>query len=87
MTYQKIKVEIVVFSDDVDGVVAGLNSAIDRLEETYAIFGGAIEAIPIALSGTRRKSALKHTLNAGNAVTSALNTAAQNVAAAYKKVI
>jgi hypothetical protein len=87
MGYQKINVELVVFSDEADAVVAELNSAIDRLEETYAIFGGGIEAVPVAHSGTRRKSALRHTLEAGNAVTSTLKSAAQNVVDAYKKVI
>jgi hypothetical protein len=87
MGYQRINVELVVFSDEADAVIAELNSAFDRLEETYAIFGGGIEAVPVAHSGTRRKSALRHTLDAGNAVTSTLKSAVQNVADAYKKVI
>jgi hypothetical protein len=87
MGYQKINVELVVFSDDADAVVAELNSAIDRLEETYAICGGGIETVPVEHSGTRRKSALRHTLDAGDAVTSTLKSAAQNVVDAYKKVI
>jgi hypothetical protein len=87
MGYQKISVELVVFSDEADAVVTGLNSAIDRLEETYAIFGSGIETVPVAHSGTRRKSALRHTLDAGDAVTSTLKSAAQNVVDAYKKVI
>jgi hypothetical protein len=87
MGYQKIDVEFVVFSDEADAVVAELNLAIDRLEETYAIFGGGIESVPVSHSGTRRKSALRHTLDAGNAVKSTLKSAAQNVADAYKKVI
>jgi hypothetical protein len=85
--YQKINVELVVFSDEADAVVTGLNSALDRLEETYAIFGGGIETVPVAHSGTRRKSALRHTLGAGGAVASTLKSAAQNVVDAYKKVI
>jgi hypothetical protein len=87
MGYQKINIELVVFSDDADAVVAELNSAIDRLEEAYAIFGGGIETVPAAHSGTRRKSVLRHTLDAGNAATSAVKSAAQNVVDAYKKVI
>ncbi len=87
MGYQKINVEIVVFSDETDGVVAELNSAIDELEKTYTIFGGSIETAPMVHSGARRKSALRRTLDAGNSVTSALKSAAQNVAGAYKKVI
>ena len=87
MGYQKINVELIVFSEEADAVVADLNSAIDRLEETHTIFGGEIDTVPVAHGGTRRKSALGHTLDAGNAVTSALKLAAQNVAHAYKKVI
>ena len=87
MAYQKINLEMVVFSEEADAVVAELNSAIDRLDETYTIFGGGIENIAVAHSGTRRKSALRHTLDAGNAATSALKLAARNVADAYNKVI
>jgi hypothetical protein len=87
MGYQKINVEVIVFLEDADAVVAELNSAIDRLEEKYEVFGGDIESVPAAHSGTRRKSALSHTLDAGKTVKSALQAAAHNVADAYKKVI
>jgi hypothetical protein len=50
MGYQKINVELIVFSDEAAAVAAGLNSAIDRLEETYAIFGDGIETVPVAHS-------------------------------------
>jgi hypothetical protein len=87
MGYQKINVELIVFSEDADAVVAELNAAIDRLDEKHTIFGGDIESSPVAHSGTRRKSALRHTLDAGNAATSAVKLAAQKVAEAYKKVV
>lgn len=87
MGYQKINIEMVVFSEEAAAVVAELNSTIDRLEETHTIFGGEIENVAVAHSRTRRKSALRHTLDAGNAVTSALKLAAQNVVNAYQKVI
>ncbi len=45
MGYQKINVELVVFSEEADAMVAELNSAIDRLEKTYTIFGGGIENV------------------------------------------
>ena len=41
--------------------------AIDQLEEGHEIFGGDIETAPVEHSGTRRKSALRHTLDAGDA--------------------
>lgn len=87
MGYQKINVELIVFSEEADAVVAELNSAIDRLEDTHTIFGGEIEIAPVAHNGTRRKSVLLHTLDAGGAATSAVRSAAQKVAEACKKVI
>jgi hypothetical protein len=87
MGYHKVNVEMIVFSEEAASVVAELNLAIDRLEDSHTIFGGEIENVPVAHSGTRRKSALRHTLDAGNRVSSALKLAAQNVADAYKKVI
>jgi hypothetical protein len=87
MKYQKIDLELIVFSEECDAVVAELNSAIDRLEETHTIFGGRIETFPIEHSGARRKSALRHVLDAGDTATSAVKLAAQKVADAYKKVI
>jgi len=87
MTYQKINVELVVFADETDSVVAELNSAIDRMEETHTIFGGAVEITAVAHSGTRRKSALMQTLAGGSAVVAAIKLAGDKVASAYKKVI
>jgi hypothetical protein len=87
MGYQKINVELVVFSEEADAVVAELNAAIDRLDETYTIFGGDIETARVEHSGRRRKSALRHTIDAGNTATSAVKLAAHKVADAYKKVI
>jgi len=44
MVYRKISVELVVFADEAEAVVAKLNSAIDRLEEAHTIFGGDVES-------------------------------------------
>jgi hypothetical protein len=87
MAYEKINVELIVFSEERDAVVAELNSAIDRIEKSHTIFGGAIETAPVEHSGTRRKTALRHTLDAGNTATAAVKLAAHKVADAYKKVI
>jgi hypothetical protein len=87
MAYRKINVEVIVFEDEVDAVVAELDSALDRLDESYTIFGGGIETVPVDHSGTRRESALRHTLDAGSTARSAVKMAAQKVADAYKKVI
>jgi hypothetical protein len=87
MDYRKINVEIVVFADDADAVVAELNSAIDRLEDAHTIFGGDIEAVPVEKSGARRKSALMHTLAAGDSAVAAVKMASDKIARAYRKVI
>jgi hypothetical protein len=87
MAYQKINVELIVFSEEARAVVSELNSAIDWIEESHTIFGGGIEAIPVDHSGTRRKSALRHALDARNVATDAVKLAADKVADAYRKVI
>ena len=87
MGYQKINVELVVFSEESDAVVADLNSAIDRIEETYTIFGGDIETSPIEHRGTQRKTALRHVLDAGEKAASSVKLAARKVGDAYKKVV
>ena len=87
MRYRKINVELVVFEDEADAVIAELNSAIDRLEEVHPIFGGDIETVPVQKSGTRRKSALGHTLAAGEAAVAAVKLASDKISRAYRKVI
>lgn len=87
MAYRRINVELIVFREEADAVVAELNAAIDRLEGTHTIFGGGIEVAEVEHSGTRRKSALKHTVAAAGTAASALKSAGQKVADAYKKVI
>lgn len=87
MAYRKINVELIVFADESEAVVAELNSAIDRLEDAHTIFGGGIEIVPVQHSGARRKSALMHTLAAADTAAAALKLAGEKVAGAYKKVI
>jgi hypothetical protein len=87
MAYRKINLELVVFADEADSVVAELNSAIDRLEDAHTIFGGGVEIAAVQHSGTRRKSALMHTLAAADTAAAALKLAGEKVAGAYKRVI
>jgi hypothetical protein len=87
MAYRKINVELVVFADEADSVVAELNSAIDRLEDGHTIFGGGIEIAVVQHSGTRRKSALMHTLAAADTAKAAVKLSGEKIAGAYKKVI
>ena len=87
MDYRKINVEIIVFADEADAVVAELNSAIDRLEDAHTIFGGDIEAVPVETVCARRKSALMYPLAAGGSAAAAVKLASDKIAGAYRKVI
>jgi len=87
MGYRKINLELVVFADEADSVITELNTAIDRLEETYTVFGGEIETVEVHHSGTRRKSALAHTVEAGSTAAAAIRFAGGKVASAYRRVI
>jgi hypothetical protein len=87
MLYKKINVELIVIADEAEAVIDGLHGMLDRLEERYTIFGGGIEAVAFEHSGIRRRSALAHTMAAGETVAVALRTARQNVASALRTVI
>jgi hypothetical protein len=87
MAYKKINVELIVFADEAEAVVAELNAALDQLEERHTIFGGGIEALPVKHSGTRRKSALMHTMAAGETAAGAVKMAGEKVAGALREII
>ncbi len=87
MLYKKITVEVVVPADEAKAVIAELNSSLDRLDEKYTLFGGEIEAIAFEGRATRRRSALAHTIAAGDSVVSALRTARASVAVALRAVV
>ncbi|MGB6133753.1 MAG: hypothetical protein WCC14_11145 [Acidobacteriaceae bacterium] len=87
MLYKKINVELVVPADEAEAVVAALNASLDRMEETYTLFGGDIETVAFEHRGTRRRSALGHTLAAGETVAHALRTARESVAVAIRAVV
>lgn len=86
-TYKKINLELIVMADEADTVIAKLNSALDRLEEQHEIFGGEIETVTIEHSGTRRKTALMHTRDAGETAASAIRKASQTASGALRKII
>jgi hypothetical protein len=87
MLYKKINVELIVFADEAEAIVQGLNAALDRLEEKHTLFGGGIETVAVEHPGTRKRSALAHTVAAGETVAAALRTARESVAVAYRAVI
>jgi len=84
MLYKKINVELIVVADEAEAVVAGLNAALDRLEERHTLFGGGIETVAVEHSGTRKRSALAHTMAAGE---TAVRAARESLTVALRAVI
>jgi len=87
MLYKKINVELIVPADEAEAVVAALNSSLDRLDEEHTLFGGEIETVAFEHRGTRKRSALAHTIAARESVGVALRTARESVAVALRAVI
>ena len=87
MLYKKINVELIVVADEAEAVIGELNGALDLLEEKHTVFGGGIETVAFEHSGTRKRSALAHTMAAGETVADALRTARQSVRTALRAVI
>jgi hypothetical protein len=87
MLYKKINVELIVAADEAQEVVAALNSSLDRLEEKHTLFGGEIETVAFEHRGTRKRSALAHTIATGESVALALRTARESVAIALRAVV
>lgn len=87
MRYKKMDVELIVHTEDAEAVASQLNAALDRLEESYAIFGGGIEMTAVEHHGKQRRSALRHTLAAGETAAVALRTAGEKVADAFRRVV
>jgi hypothetical protein len=87
MLYKKINVELIVPADEAAAVVAELDAALDRLEEKHMLFGGGIETVPVEHRGTRKRSALAHTMAAGETVASAMRVARDSVTVALRAVV
>ena len=84
MLYKKINMELLVLEDEAERVVAELNAALDHLEERYTIFGGALETVTVDHPGTRKRSALAHTLAAGG---TAMKTARESLSVALRSIV
>ena len=84
MLYKKINVELIVVADEAETVVAELNAALDRLEERHTLFGGGVETVAFEHSGTRKRSALAHTMAAGE---TAVRAARKSLTVALRAVI
>jgi hypothetical protein len=87
MLYKKINVELIVLADEADAVVADLDAALDRLEEKHTLFGGGIETVRVGHRSARKRSALAHTMAAGETVAGALRVARDSVTVALRAVI
>jgi hypothetical protein len=87
MLYKKINVELIVLADEAEAVVADLDAALDRLEEKHTLFGGGIETVPVGHRSARKRSALAHTMAAGETVAGALRVARDSVTVALRAVI
>jgi hypothetical protein len=87
MLYKKIDLELIVVADEAEAVVAQLNAALDRLEEKHTVFGGGIETIAFEHPGTRKRSALAHTIAAGETARGAVRAARKSVTVALRAVI
>jgi hypothetical protein len=86
MLYKKIDVELIVALDEAEAVVAALHPSLDQLDEKYTLFGGEIETATFEHRGTRKRSALTHTIAAGESVATALRTARESLLAALHAV-
>ncbi|HEY1649543.1 MAG TPA: hypothetical protein VGF96_16290 [Terracidiphilus sp.] len=87
MLYEKINIELIVIADEAEAVVAELNASLDRLEETHTLFGGGIETIAVEHAGTRKRSALAHTIAAGATAAVAVRVARESMVVALRSVI
>ena len=87
MLYKKINVNLIVIADEAEAVVADLNAALDRLENKHTLFGGGIETVAFEHTGTRKRSALAHTMASGLTAVDALRVARERVTVALHAVI
>jgi uncharacterized protein YceH (UPF0502 family) len=84
MRYKKINLELVVFAEEGEAVVRELNEALDRIEDRHTLFGGEIENIAVEQPGTRKRSALSHSVAAGETAVKAVRA---SLATAFRAVI
>ena len=84
MLYKMINVELIVVADEAEAVVADLHAALDQLEEKHTLFGGGIETVAVEHPGTRKRSALAHTMAAGE---TAVRATREGLTAALRAII
>jgi len=79
--------ELFVDSDVADVIVSQLNVVPDQLEETHTISSGDIETAIFNQLRKRRRSALGHTLAAGETVAGALKSTSKQIGNPVRAVI
>lgn len=87
MLYKTINVELIVFADEAEAVVADLEAALDQLEEKHTLFGGGIDTVAFEHLPAQKRSAFAHTMAAAGTTAGALRTARKSVAVALRAVI
>ena len=87
MRYKKISVELIVSADDADDFVNDLNGVLDQLDKSHILFGGEVATVTFNHPGKRRRSALAHTLAAGETVAVALRSTGKHIGDAVRAVI
>jgi hypothetical protein len=87
MAYTKINMELVVFAEDTEAIVAELNAALDGMEAGHTIFGGGIETVAVEHRTARKRSALRHTLAAGDTAVAAMKMAGGKIAGTLREII
>ena len=68
-------------------MIAELDAALDRMEERHTLFGGGTETVLVEQSGSRRKSAFSHALNAGKTAAGVIKTVRERATSALHLVI
>jgi len=57
------------------------------MEERHTLFGGGVETVAIEHPGTRKRSALAHTIAAGETAATAVKSAYKTVTVALRAVV
>ena len=84
MRYTKITVDLIVLAETSEAVIADLNTTLDTLDEKHTVYGGNIETVAFEHAESPRRSALTHTVNAGE---TAIKAAKKGLTAALRAVI
>jgi hypothetical protein len=80
-------VEAIVVADEAEAVVAELNGALDRLEESHTLFGGGIRPSLSSIRENEGDRHSAHTIAVGETVAGALKAERDGTTVALRAVI